>query len=50
MMKISIYFNIMQKEVKNNDDYVIYILTTPADSTFWELDFFFFLERPDPKK
>jgi hypothetical protein len=25
MIKIGIYFNIMQKDVENNDDYVIYI-------------------------
>jgi hypothetical protein len=43
MMKISIYFNIMQKHVENNDDYVIYIFKnirhifdSKNNAVYWE--------------
>jgi hypothetical protein len=43
MMKISIYFDIMQKDVKNNDDYVIcifknirHIFDSVNNAVYWE--------------
>ena len=43
MMKINIYFNIMPKNVKNNDDYVIqifrntrHVFDSKNNGVYWE--------------